>query len=161
MSVQHTCDNCGETLETEMKRKKFEPPPIKTLDKRIQVARNAYAFFDMNVGSIELGCEEKFTATAIWHEVIHMVLFEQFYLEANFMWDNIAHELQEYLFNEFPPEKPYNITLPAIKAKELDDGWRLGRKQKEKSERVGWKPDTKKRVPIRSHIEIIENMSQP
>ena len=142
------------SIETEMKRKKSEPPPIKTLDKRIQVARNAYAFYDLDAGSIELGCEEKYVATAIWHEVIHMILFEQFYLEANAAWDNIAYELQEYLFDQCPPQQPYNLTLPAIKAKEEDDGWRLGRKQKEKSIITGWKPDTKKRVPIRSPIQM-------
>lgn len=139
--------------------RKREPPPIRTLDKRIQVARNAYAFYDMNDGGIDLGCEEKYVANAIWHEIFHMILFEQFNLEANAMWDNIAHEIQEYLFDEGPPDKPYNLTLPAVKAKPQDDGWYKGRKQKEKSVRIGWKPDTTKRVPIRHINEIYRSMN--
>lgn len=131
-----------------MRRKKFEPPNIKTLDKRIQVARHAYGFYDNDIGSIELGCEEKYVSNAIWHETIHMILFEQFFLEANYMWDNIAHELQEFLFDQCPPDKTYVQTLPAIEAKPIDDGWYKGRKQREKSERIGFRADMKKRVPI-------------
>ena len=137
-----------------MINRKYEPPPIRTLDKRIQVARNAYAFYDMDDGGIELGCEEKYVVNAVWHEIMHMILFEQFNLEANYHWDNIADEIQEYLFDGCLPDKTYNLTLPAVKAKPEDNGWYKGRKQREKSERIGWKPDTKKRIPIR-HIDEI------
>lgn len=137
-------------IEKEMNRKKIKSPDIKTLDKRVQVARHAYAFYDMNDGNIDLGCEEKYTATAIWHETMHMIFFEQFFLEANYMWDNIAHELQEYLFEGCIPEKPYIYTLPNVKAKVEDDGWYKGRKQREKSERVGFKsiPTKERRKPF-------------
>ncbi len=135
------------SIETEMTRKKNNlPSNIKTLDKRVQVARNAYAFFNMDNGNIDLGCEEKYVATAIWHETMHMIFFEQFFLEANYMWDNIAHEIQEYLFDDCVPNKPYIYTLPPAKAKPEDNGWYNGRKQTQKSERIGWKSDTKKRV---------------
>lgn len=139
------------TFEMEMERKKINPPDIKTLDKRIQVARNAYAFYDITLGNIELGCEEKYVASAIWHETMHMIFFEQFFLEANYMWDNIAHELQEYLFSDKIPEQPYIFTLPTIRAVSIDDGWLIGRKtKKEKNIRRGYVPDLKKRVPIKS-----------
>lgn len=142
------------TIEKEMDRKKQAPPDIKTLSKKTQVIYNWSGAYDMSDGSVHIGCEEKYTATVIWHEVIHMILFEQFYLEANQMWDNIANDIQEYLFGFRAPDEPYIYKSPPIKAKEIDDGWRIGRKQKEKSERTGWKPDTKKRVPIR-HIDDI------
>lgn len=136
------------SLEKEMSRKKFDPPKIETLNKKTQVIYNWSGAYDMSDGSIHLGCEEKYTATIIWHEIMHMIFFEQFNLEANQLWDNIANELQEFLFHIKAPEEPYIYLSPPIKAKSIDDGYFVGRKQKEKSERVGWKPDTSKRVPI-------------
>ena len=129
---------------------------VRTLNKKTQVVRYCYAFYDMIDGGIELGCEEKYVAQAIWHESIHKLLFEDFFLEANYMWDNIADDISEFLFNSEMPEKPYVCTLPAFKAKSEDGGvWISGkRKQREKSIRVGWKPDTTKRVPIRKHDTI-------
>jgi hypothetical protein len=145
-------------IDEEMNRKKIAPPDIKTLNKRTQVIYNWSGAYDMNDGSVYVGCDEKYATTIIWHEIMHMILFEQFYLEATRMWDNIANDLQEYLFGVGAPEEPYIYKSPPIKAKEMDDGWRLGRKQREKSERVGWKPDTKKRVPIRHIDEIYKAM---
>jgi len=130
--------------------RKYSPAEIKTLDKRVQAMRHAYGFYDFESGAIELGCEEQYVAEAIWHETIHSVLFEQFFLEANAMWDLIADELQEFLFDRCPPEKTYIQTLPEPRAKPIDDGYYVGRKQREKSERIGWKPCMQKRVPIRT-----------
>ena len=62
--------------------RKYSPAEIKTLDKRVQAMRHAYGFYDFESGAIELGCEEQYVAEAIWHETIHSVLFEQFFLEA-------------------------------------------------------------------------------
>lgn len=144
----------------DMNRKKSEPPLIKTLNKRTQVIYNWSGAYDMGDGSIHVGCDELHITTILWHESIHMILFEQFYLEANYMWDNIANDLQYDLFGISAPEEPYIYTSPPIRAKEMDGGaWREGkRKQREKSERVGYKPTHIKRVPIRSHEEILDNM---
>jgi len=127
---------------------KKSPHNVRTLNKRTQVIRSCYAFYDMIDGFIELGCEEKFVATAIWHEQIHKILFEKFFLEANFMWDNIADDLAVFLFNSSIPDKPYVSTLPAFRAKPEDDGWYKGRKATETSKRVGWNPDPKTRKTV-------------
>ena len=132
----------------DMTRKKFEPPVIKTLNKRTQVVYNWCGAYDMSDGSIHVGCDEEHIATILWHESIHMVLFEQFYLEANFMWDNIANDLQHYLFDLSVQDEPYVYSVPPFKAKIEDNGWYNGRKAREKSVRVGWKPDTKSRKPV-------------
>ncbi len=137
-------------LEKEMNRKKIDPPKIKTLNKRTQVVYNWCGAYDMADGSIHVGCDEDHIATILWHESIHMILFEQFYLEANFLWDNIADDLQYYLFNISTQDEPYIYSIPPMPAKSIDDGWLVGRKQKEKSVRIGWKSDDKKRVPIKS-----------
>jgi len=146
-------------IEKEMKRKKSEPAPIKTLNKLTQVIYNWSGAYDMDDGSIHVGCDEYYTTTILWHESIHMLLLEQYDLESCAMWDNIANDLQEYLFNINAPEKPYILILPAIKAKSEDNGWYKGRKQKEKSIITGWKPDMKKRVPIRHIDEIYKAMN--
>jgi len=142
--------------------RKVEYAKVKTLDKKTQAIRHAYAFYDFDTGTIELGCEEKYTACAIWHETIHSILFEQFFLEANYHWDLIADELQEFLFDCCPPEKTYIQTLPEPKAKIEDDGWYVGRKQREKSVRVGYKyhkQNITKRIPKRVSEEAEAHMT--
>lgn len=132
---------------------------IRTLGKRTQVIRNFCGAYDMAEGYIELGCDEEHCPTIIWHETIHKLLFEGVSLESTFMWDNIANEIQYYLFNVRIQDEPYIYSQPQQGAKEEDGGaWRNGRKQKEKSERTGWKPSIKKRIPVRSHKDILEKM---
>lgn len=142
-----------------MKRKKEHS--IKTLNKKTQVIRNFCGAYDMLEGHIELGCDEEHCATIIWHEVIHKVLFEQFSLESTRLWDNIADDLQCYLFNICPQNHPYIFSQPPSMAKEEDGGqWRAGKMaQKERSERTGWKSSTTKRIPVRSHEDILDKMS--
>ena len=124
---------------------------LRTLNKRTQVVRNFCAAYDMEDGYIELGCDFDHTAVLIWHEVVHKILFEQFNLESCVMWDNIADDLQLYLFNVDVQDKPYIYEAPTARAKSVDDGaWVSGkRKQQVKSERTGWRPNTKLRCPIR------------
>lgn len=131
---------------------------VRTLNKRTQVVYNFCGTYDMLDGFIELGCDELHVPTILWHETIHKILFEQHDLESTRMWDNIADELQYYLFNISVQDKPYIYSQPPIKAKEIDGGaWIAGkRKSKEKSISVGYKPDNHKRVPIRSHDKIME-----
>jgi len=91
-----------------------------------------------------------------------MIFFEQFSLEANYQWDLIADELQEFLFDRCPPEKTYIQTLPEPKAKIEDDGWYVGRKQRERSVRVGFIPNKQivtKRIPKRVSEEAEAHMT--
>ena len=106
---------------------------------------------------IELGCDELHTPAMLWHEFIHKFLFEDFDLESCRMWDNIADDLQKYLFNLDIQDRPYIYTAPTARAKSVDDGaWASGkRKQREKSVYTGWKPDTTKRTPIRPLRDIV------
>jgi len=133
-----------------MKRKKGEPPDIKTLSKRTQVIRNWCGAYDMLDGSIHIGCDEKHAPSIIWHETIHMLLFEQFCLEATRMWDNIADNLQCYLFDICPQDLPEVWKSPPFKAPPVDENWINGKKASEKSEIVGWTQDPKyqRKVPI-------------
>jgi hypothetical protein len=130
---------------------------VRTLNKRTQVIYNFCGAYDMAEGFIELGCDYEHTSTMLWHEVIHKVLFENFDLESCRMWDNIAAELQIYLFNIDHPDRPYIYKSPTARAKSIDDGaWISGkRKQKEKSVKTGWKLTEKKRKPVRSFKDII------
>jgi len=130
---------------------------IRTLNKRTQVIRNFCAAYDMEDGYIELGCDFNHTAVLIWHEVMHKLLFEQFDLESCIMWDNIAVDLQLYLFNiDTQESRPYIYQAPTARAKSLDEGvWVSGkRKQREKSIKTGWKPGDKKRKPIKPLRDI-------
>lgn len=146
-----------------MNRKKIEPPTIKTLDKKTQVIYNWCGAYDMGDGSILLGCDEDHIETIIWHETIHMILFEQFYLEACRLWDNIADEIQYHLFDICTQDKPYVMTQPVFQAKPITDSeqkWLNGKINIEKSEKTGYKNDGRgaRKVPIRTHEEIIKNM---
>ena len=130
---------------------------IKTLKKKTQVIRNWCGSYDMSDGHLSLGCDEEHTAVLIWHEIIHKILFEQFYLEACVMWDNISDELQYYLFNINKPDLPWVWSTPPSKAKSMDGGkWESGKaKQHEKSERIGWKWESgKTKRKLRSLEEI-------
>lgn len=154
--------NTAPELEIMMWRKK-NPPPIKTLNKRTQVICNWCGAYDLIDGSIHLGCNEKHTPTLIWHEILHMVLFEQYSLEAGKMWDNIANDLQIFLFGMSSQEYPFIYESPPAKAKPIDDAWSKShnagmRKAKEKSITVGWKPEEKKRIPPRKLGEVSTQM---
>ena len=144
------------SIESSMKRKKGDPPKVVTLSEKTQEVYNWCGAYDMTDGSIHLGCDEAHTPSLIWHEVMHMVLFEQYSFESNIMWDNIANDLQYYLFNIKVQSRPHIYSMPTKRAIEKDGGaWREGkRKQKEKSITIGWKPTTQKRI-MRTHEEIM------
>lgn len=129
---------------------------VRTLSKRTQVIYNICAAYDMGDGYIELGCDYEHTAPSIWHEVIHKYLFENCDLESCILWDNIADELQKYLFDIEVQDRPHIYKAPTARAKSVDGGaWVSGkRKQREKSVKTGWKPSDKKRKPVRPLRDI-------
>jgi hypothetical protein len=124
------------------KRKKNQD--IQTLSKKTQVIYNWCGAYDMGTGTIMIGSDESHTPTILWHESVHKVLYEYHDLESCYMWDNISDKLQLYLFNIEKQIRPYIYQSPTSRAKPIDDGWLNGRKQREKSEKIPWKP-----LPIR------------
>ena len=104
-------------IEAIMNRKKnFSDIKIKTLDKRTQVIYNWCGAYDMIDGSIHIGCDEDHITSIIWHEIMHKILFEQISMESNKFWDNIADEIQYFIFNITPQDMPYIFTSPPAQA---------------------------------------------
>ena len=141
-----------------MKREEFKQHKVRTLDKCVQFARNYCASFDMTDGAIELGCDEDHAPTIIWHEFMHKIFFEEFDFESTKYWDDIADDLQHYLFDITTQILPYIYIAPPITAKpipESHDKWLNGKKDIKKSIRVGYTPDSKykRKIPIRHPTE--------
>ena len=82
------------------KKRKESTPIIKPLPAIEQIQRHFIGAFTPETGEIELGSHEKDTTTVLWHEMMHKYLFEHHSLEAGHMWDNIAKEIEQHIFNK-------------------------------------------------------------
>lgn len=136
-----------------LQRKYNFNPRILTLNKLTQAMRKCHAFYDWCEDSIETGCDELHTPVDIWHEVMHKIFFEQHCLECCVFWDNIADELQEYLFEVKADAMPYVYMLPAKKI-ETDKKWIEGKYKGTHSERTGWKGNGQARTYDDVHKNI-------
>ena len=63
------------------------------------------AYYDRRDGIIYIGKDSMYNIVNIlWHEIIHKILYEENIIETpqwrTFDWDNIAFEIEDFLFNE-------------------------------------------------------------
>jgi len=103
---------------------------IKTLPEILQVMRRWVGSYDMNTGHIEIGSLERETASTLWHEQLHKLLWEKESLESGIMWDNIASAIEDWIGLN-PATIPYALTLPTKRAKpdkNYADKWIKGTK---------------------------------
>lgn len=141
-----------------LRKRNLKAPEVFTLSRKTQVIYNWCGAYDFVNDAIYLGCDEKHTPTIIWHEIIHKYLFENIDFETCMAWENIADELQKYLFNLDVQNQPYVFSRPPPRAIEQDGGkWRNGIKKIKKSKKTGWKKSTTKKIPVRKHEDIINN----